>query len=591
MVAFHCLQNRGPMSAALQKTIQHYKAGAFNEALQAVRPLAEPRKRPGLDMLLIAGQSAAKLQLFAEAADYFSRAADFGTEKEPLFRAMSAELMAKCDDSRAALAAARTAVKTLPFDPHSFRTFRSLLQETLSLDERQIEDQALLDRLRQGDERYCASEQHLDNITWCADESINSRITYGLDKIGDREASRRARLARPHRFAPKIRVGYLSNDFCDQHPTMQLFQGVLMSHDASRFDITLFCHTDPSIIDEDRGGRRRYPHIVQIGHLDDDQAADLIRSHEIDILVDLKGATRGARTSLVNKGLAPVQVAYLGFPGSGVGIDCDYVIGDRFVLPESSRAHYHEKFCLMPDSYQANDNLMRSTPLPTRRRELGLPEDRLVFASFNAVRKITAHTVDLWAQILGEVEDSVLWIMVKSQFARENLRERMERCGIAGNRLIFAEHTGLDAHRARLQAADIGLDSFPYNGHTTTSDALWAGVPVPTYYGRHFASRVSASLLHATGLGELVAATPADYVDLTVRLARDPAWRQRIRKHLTDNRRELPLFDTARFTRHLERGFEMMVDRALNGMAADHLVVEADAIVSGDAARGARRLG
>ncbi|MBP1851920.1 hypothetical protein [Rhizobium halophytocola] len=575
------------MASALQTALKHYQSGQFAKALDLIRPLALEKNRPGIEVLLIAGQSCAKLQLSAEAADYFTQAADLKTAKEPMFRALAAEFRARADDSQTALTLARTAAKTLPFDAHTFRTFRSLLQETFTVDERRLEDQALLDRLKRGDSQYLAGEQHLDNISWCADESVNKSITYGLGSFGSLDKSRAARRSRPHRFQDKIRVGYLSNDFCDQHPTMHLFQGVLMSHDPERFDITLFCHTDKSVVAEDLGMRKRYPTIVPIGHLDDDKAAKLIRSHQIDILVDLKGATRGARMGLVNKGLAPIQVAYLGFPGSGVGIDCDYVVGDRFVLPDSSKPHYHEKFCRMPDSYQANDNLFRATPAVRSRSEIGLPEGRLVFSSFNASRKITWHTLDLWTQVLSAVKDSVLWLMLKTPLARQNLVAWMEREGIAAERLIFTSYVTSADHVARLGAADIALDSFPYNGHTTTSDALWAGVPVPTYYGSHFASRVSASLLHAVDLPELVADDPAGYVALTVRLAQNRLWREGIRQHLRDRRQHLPLFDTARFTRHLETGYAMMVERARAGLPADHITIPAMDTTGADSGAGA----
>lgn len=564
------------MSDTLQTALRHYQAGAFDEALTAITPLVTPKAKPGLQLLLIAAQCCAKTSRHAEAASYYGRAADVGGDKQAMLRALQAEMLAQADEILPALTAARKAVKTLDFDRNSFATFRNFLNHGLCLDERLMEDQAFLDRLRRGDPRYLAAEQYLENLAWCADESINAQMCFGAEKgLFFTQASRDERRSRPHQFADKIRVGYLSNDFSDQHPTMLLFQGVLMAHDPERVEVTLFCYTDDAMIKADSGIRAKYPRIVRIGHLDDEAAAELIRAEGIDILVDLKGHTKGVRISLINRGLAPIQVAYLGYPGSANGIDCDYVIGDPIVLPESSRPHYHEKFCLMPESYQANDNRFRPLPAPSTRKAQGLPEDRLVFGAFNGLRKITPLTAELWAAVLRRVEHSTLWMMCQGDFARENFSRWMAREGVARERIIFTGPARYPDHLARLPVADIGFDSFPYNGHTTTSDQLWAGLPVPTYVGSHFASRVSASLLTALDVPELVARDEQGYVELTVRLATDHGWRADIRRRIADNRQRAPLFDTVRFARHLETAFEMMVARAKAGLEPDHITVPA----------------
>jgi predicted O-linked N-acetylglucosamine transferase (SPINDLY family) len=302
-------------------------------------------------------------------------------------------------------------------------------------------------------------------------------------------------------------------------------------------------------------------------------AAALIRSHGVDILVDLKGHTQGCRPNLVNLGLAPIQAAYLGFPGTGNGIDCDYAISDRVVTPDSSKPHYHEKLCRLPESYQANDSLFRQLPTTKSRAELGLPEDKIVFAFFNATRKITPLTFRLTVEVLRRVENSVLWILFFNDFARGNFLDAIQREGIDPSRIILATKASHDNHIARLQAADIGLDSFPYNGHTTTSDALWAGVPVVTAKGTHFASRVSESLLTALEVPELVAEDHQAYVELATSLALDQNRRGKLREKIAAKRSTAPLFDTVRFTRHLERAYEMMADRARRGLAPDHIDV------------------
>lgn len=337
--------------------------------------------------------------------------------------------------------------------------------------------------------------------------------------------------------------------------------------------MTLFCNTNEQMIRNDRGLRQTYPNLVQIGHLEDQEAAKLIRSHGVDILVDLKGHTKGARIGVINIGGAPIQVAYLGYPGSGTGIDCDYVIGDRIVLPAESRPFYHEKFCLLPDSYQANDNIHRPRPQAASRASLGLPQDRPILAAFNVTRKITPQTATLWAEILRRAPASLLWILCSDRFARDNFLKWISEEGIARERVIFADRADYAEHIARLPAADIGLDTFPYNGHTTTSDQLWAGLPVPTYKGSHFASRVTESLLTAAGIAELVAEDARSYVDLCVSLIEDRPRLQAVREKLGAQRATCPLFDTMRFTRHLETAFQIMVERERAGLAPDHFAV------------------
>jgi predicted O-linked N-acetylglucosamine transferase (SPINDLY family) len=246
------------------------------------------------------------------------------------------------------------------------------------------------------------------------------------------------------------------------------------------------------------------------------------------------------------------------------------VIGDRFVLPESSKPHYHEKFVRMPQSYQPNDRGHRPLPPALSRAELGLPEDRFVFATFNSNRKITRQNLDLWAEILGRVPDSVLWAMIYHDIGRANFRDYLAGRGVAPERIIFADAADYGLHIARLQAADLCLDNWPYNGHTTTSDMLWAGLPVLTKTGTNFASRVSESLLNAVGLPELVARDERHFVDFAVELAEDRKLLGSFRRKLVDARPTAPLFDPRAFTDALERGYVQMAGRARDGRAPEH---------------------
>ncbi|WP_455270344.1 O-linked N-acetylglucosamine transferase, SPINDLY family protein [Rhizobium herbae] len=561
------------MSASLSKALGYYNAMDYDKALSLLSPA---RRQPfAVNELLLIAQCYAKTGKFAEAGAFYIKAAELGGPKQAMLRALAANMLQEADDSFVSLNIARLAAKSGIFDTNAEETYRRYLHEFLCLDEALMDDQRFLDRLKAGDERYLAAEFPHRHIGWCGDESINARQTKVHGAAAFTQVSRAARRAVPHRFSDRVRVGYLSADFSDQHATMRLFQSALLQHDQERFDIALFCNTEDDLIKLDRGSRNTYPNLQRIGHLTDQDAAALIRSAGIDILVDLKGHTKGSRAGLLNHGAAPIQVAYLGFPGSGTGIDCDYVITDAIVTPEASRPFYHEKFCLLPDSYQANDNVSRPLPPATPRSALGLPEDRIVFASFNAHRKIKPVTAQIWADILRRTDDSILWVMCANRFARENLVRWMEKAGIASDRIIFADPAAYPDHIARLQAADIGLDTFPCNGHTTTSDKLWAGLPVPTCKGTHFASRVTESLLHALGAGELVADNPELYVELCVSLAKNPDKLRAAKDKVAAQRTVAPLFDTTRFIRHLEKAFEMMIERARNGQEPDHIAVPA----------------
>lgn len=562
------------MSAIFQNAMKNYKAGNYHKSLSLLSPVLS-KDKPPVESLLLAAQCHAKSDDYASAAQFYGRAAEQDLTKRPMLQALAAAMLLRTGNSAEALGAARTAARSGGFNPEAEGAFRRGLHAFLCIDEASVEDQRFLQLLKTGDPRYFAVENPLDNLSWCGDEALNAKLTRIQNGKAFTPESRAARRAHPHTFADKIRIGYLSNDFSDQHATMRLFQGVILKHDREKFDISLFCYTENEVIGTDKGLRAQYPGIVPIGHLSDEQAAAAIRDRGTDILVDLKGHTKGARIDLINRGGAPIQAAYLGFPGSGTGIDCDYVISDLIVTPDGSREHYHEKLCRLPESYQANDDTHRLLPPAISRKDAGLPEDAIVFASFNAARKITPLTARLWTRILKAVEGSVLWIMCDNEFSRSNFITYMRDAGIEPGRIIFAKSLPYDRHVARLQAADIGLDTFPYNGHTTTSDKLWAGLPVPTMKGSNFASRVSESLLTALGLPELVAPDAKSYVDLCVRLATGAEERAAIRERLAANRFTAPLFDTERFTRHLETAFTMMVERAKDGLGPDHIDVPA----------------
>lgn len=375
--------------------------------------------------------------------------------------------------------------------------------------------------------------------------------------------------ARPPRTDGKLRIGYLSADF-HHHATSMLLAEVLEQRDTAAFEVTLFSHgvDDGSLLRARMAAAcERFVDLRECGI---EQTAQAICEHSIDILVDLKGYTGGTRIGALARRPAPVQATWLGFPGTSGAEWIDYIIGDAQVTPLEHAAFYSEKIAQLPVCYQPND---RRRPLPGtgRRADWGLPEDALVLASFNQVYKIVPAWFDLWARVLRELPDAVLWQLAGSDAAQANLGRELAARGVDPARLVFAPQVVSDQHLTRAALADIFVDTFPCNGHTTVSDALWAGLPVVTRRGDTFASRVAASLLHAAGLDEWVADDDDGYVQRVLQLARDGARRAALREQLAQARAHAPLFDSARFARDLEALYRRMWARHEAGLAPEHL--------------------
>lgn len=377
---------------------------------------------------------------------------------------------------------------------------------------------------------------------------------------------------RPVRPAERLRVGYVSADF-HHHATVLLMAQLLESHDRRRFEIVLYDHGR----DDGSADRRRVAASAQalrdVRELDDRALAASIRDDRIDILVDLKGYTRGARPGVFPYRAAPVQVAYLGYPGSSGSQAIDYIVGDRFVTPLDHAPWYSEKIAQMPGSYQCNDGA-RPLPAPTPRSAHGLPEEALVLCAFNQSYKISPEVFDVWCRLLRELPGALLWLLQTQDAAVAALRREAAARGVDPQRLVFAPRAGHALHLSRIGCADLFLDTWPCNGHTSVSDSLWAGVPVVTCAGRTFASRVAGSLLHAVGLEELVCDGSAAYEQRVLGLARNPGHLAAVRRRLDRARTASSLFDGAAAARALEALYERMWARALAGLPPDHLPVQ-----------------
>ncbi|HWR01332.1 MAG TPA: tetratricopeptide repeat protein [Chlorobaculum sp.] len=371
----------------------------------------------------------------------------------------------------------------------------------------------------------------------------------------------------------KIRIGYFSADY-HSHASMYWLAELFEKHDRSRFEIIAFSFGPD--LQEDEMRKRVVPafdRFIDVGKASDQEVAGLSREQEVDIAVDLKGFTKDSRTDIFAYRAAPVQVSYMGYPGTmGAGY-IDYLIADHTLVPEQHQPFYTEKIVYLPDSYQGNDSKRRIAEKMFTRQELGLPATGFVFCCFNNNYKITPDIFDCWMRILERVEGSVLWLFEDNPRATGNLRKEAVRRGVDAGRLVFAERMPLPEHLARHRSADLFLDTLPCNAHTTASDALWAGLPLLTCIGRSFAGRVAASLLNAIRLPELVTSSMEEYGALAIELANNPEKLSGIKRTLEKNRLSTPLFDSDLFTGHFEAAYEQIYERYQLGLPPDHICV------------------
>lgn len=356
----------------------------------------------------------------------------------------------------------------------------------------------------------------------------------------------------------KIRIGYYSADFY-RHATAQLIVGLFEQHDRAAFEIYAFAFGPETGDDMQERVRKAVDHFIDVRGKTNREVAVLSRELGIDIAVDLKGITAGHRLGIFAHRAAPIQVNYLGYPGTIGASYMDYIIADKVVIPEDSEKFYTEEIVRLPYSYQANDSQRKVSEKVFTRAEVGLPEKGFVFCCFNNNFKIIHAVFDVWMNILHAVDGSVLWLIEDSPAVVENLRWEAERRGVDGKRLVFAPRIAAEEHLARQRLADLFLDTYPYNAHTTASDALWVGLPIITCAGSTFASRVCASLLTAMDLPELILPHFGEYEDLAVALAKDPARLAALREKIARNRETSPLFDSKQFARGIEEAYRRMI--------------------------------
>jgi predicted O-linked N-acetylglucosamine transferase (SPINDLY family) len=566
-----------------------HEAGQLDEAEGCFRRLLALQPRDAEALFHLGALLQKRLRL-DEAAETFRRALEVAPQDYHLWMRLGAVLVAKFTDKSLAEAEAgfRRAAGLRPGEAEA----HAALEHVCTLQERHAEALASLARAQRLDPGAVNLQADLlhemqRQCDWSRLAELSGLVLRGALEPADRPAppfcllsiastpqqqlacarryaqsvavpleGERRRLAFQSRPAAKkkLRIGYLSSEF-HAHATAYLAAEIFELHDRARFEVLAYSYGPEDGSPIRARLKRAIPLFKDITLLPDAEAAAAIHADSVDILVDLKGFTFRARTAILALRPAPLQVNYLGYPGT-MGADfVDYLVGDRIVTPADRAGDFAEKLAVLPDCYQPNDRRRRAARTPPR-AELGLPDVGFVFCCFNQSFKILPDTFAVWMRLLAAVPGSVLWLLASP--ATENLRREAAARGVDPARLVFAGQRPLAEHIGRVPAADLFLDTFPYNAHTTASDALWTGLPLVTCRGDTFASRVAASLLTAMGFPELVTGSLAEYEALALRLAQAPAELLGLRERLQRNRARAPLFDTPRYVRNLEAAYEAM---------------------------------
>ncbi len=361
----------------------------------------------------------------------------------------------------------------------------------------------------------------------------------------------------------KIRIAYYSSDF-HNHATMYLMANLFELHDKSKFEIYAFSFGP----DDNSKIRKRviksFDKFIDVKEKTIQEIVKISRELNIDIAIDLKGFTKDNRFELFIERCAPIQISYLGFP-STTGSDCiDYLIADKMVIPVQNKKYYSEKIIYLPNTYQVNDSTLSISEKEFSRKEFGLPEDSFVYCCFNNTYKILPEMFHTWIKILDKVQNSVLWLLVDNDIVKNNLKKILVSKGIDQDRLLFANRMMHSEHLARLKLADLFLDTYPCNAHTTASDSLRSCLPIITLRGNSFASRVTSSLLSSVGLDKLITNTKQEYEELAVKIATENDYFIKIKNELKNNIKTKPLLNTRMFTKNLEKAYFNVYENYIN---------------------------
>ena len=370
----------------------------------------------------------------------------------------------------------------------------------------------------------------------------------------------------------KIRLGYYSADFYN-HAMSYLLAGLFKQHDKTKFELFAFSFGPEKNDEMSKKIPNYFNDFLKVNFKTDKEVAEISRNLRINIAVDLLCFTTNNRMGIFSERCAPVQINYLGYPGTSGSNFIDYIIADKVLIPKENQKYYSEKIIYLPNTYQARDSSQKISDKIFKREELDLPKNAFVFCCFNQNNKITPNIFDIWMRILKTVDRSVLWLLEENSIAVQNLRKEAKKRKIDPERIIFAKRMPMADHFARHKCADLFIDTFPYGAHTTCSDSLWAGLPVVTLIGKSFASRVASSLLNAINLEELITTTEKEYEKLIIELANNSYRLKEIRNKLHKNRFTTPLFDTKLYTKNIELAYRKIYEKHLNKLPVENIEI------------------
>lgn len=474
----------------------------------------------------------------------------------------SANMLVRMGDQRLAVQAGYKAFNDMGRPLHAISPLMYIAQKTANW--------ALMEELKaQLKEAYSSGffdqvrESPRTHLNWCGSEEWNIGVVKESNKRTLPHVSHTIPKPEPTN-GRKLRVAYLSSDF-REHPTSRLVLGLFRNHDRSKIELFMLCSgwDDGSAIRKEV--ESYFDHVYTVTHMSDKDAASLIKSLKIDVLVELNGPTRANRMGILCHRPAPVQIDYLGWPGSIGGRVVDAVVGDAYVVKPEYEHLYPEKIIKLEKTYQINNYKYLPKMIIPSRQELNLPDNgELILGVFNGIEKIHAEVWFVWMKIMAEVSNAVLWMLDPGPVARKNIEQVTQKYGVDQKRILIAPRVPQNKHLARMGACDLMLDTWPYGGHTTTSDALFAGVPVVALEGTNFASRVSGSLLHSAGLGALVASDIKKYASLAVHLLRNKAELEKVKSFVENKSINSDVFNASNKARQLEHVYAEMVNSRLS---------------------------
>jgi predicted O-linked N-acetylglucosamine transferase (SPINDLY family) len=378
--------------------------------------------------------------------------------------------------------------------------------------------------------------------------------------------------ARPSKRPKRIRIGYFSSDF-KEHPVAYLIAKALEQHNRDQFEVFGYSIYGDKKSEMRQRLEKSFDSFADVQSMSDRDIALQARQDEIDIAVDLNGFTQYARTGIFAYRAAPIQINYLGYPGTMGSNFMDYIVADKFLIPGEKLKYFNEKPLYLPNTYMPTDDSRELSQKPMNRSDMGLPDDAFVFCCFNNNYKISPTEFDIWMRSLTKVENSVLWLRNSNQISNINMKNEAQKRNVDPSRLVFADKVPMDEHLARHRLADLFVDTFAFNAHTTATEALWAGLPVVTKMGQGFSARVAGSLLNAVGLPELVTETEKDYEALILELATNSKKLAEIKDKLATNRLTQPLFNTELYTKHLEQGYQEAYQNYFDGKMPQTIIV------------------